>query len=163
MMVCPGVVNQSSCTAKEPETNRTVFQRSSWCSDLSTSDSSTVVVELEPSVSKTTAQPSSIAPPWRERDEEFWFEDGTVILVAGGIEFRIYSGLLAAHSPVFRDLLAKPNPTRSDPSDGTYGARCPIVHLSDSPEDLRHLLRACFPKRLGRFVNRVSLHNAQSC
>ena len=26
----------------------------------------------------------------RLRDTEFWFEDGTVVLVAGGVEFKVY-------------------------------------------------------------------------
>ena len=40
----------------------------------------------------------------RARDEDFWFEDGTVVLVAEGVEFRVYEGLLADHSPVLRDM-----------------------------------------------------------
>ncbi|KAI1795391.1 hypothetical protein LXA43DRAFT_1108611 [Ganoderma leucocontextum] len=79
-----------------------------------------------------------------ERDEEFWFEDGTVILVACDVEFRFYKGLLAGLSPVFKDLFE----VRRLPCEQTFS--CPVVHVSDSPEDLRHVLRTCSSKRPGR-------------
>ncbi|RPD58544.1 hypothetical protein L227DRAFT_654629 [Lentinus tigrinus ALCF2SS1-6] len=48
-----------------------------------------------------------------KRDEEYWLEDGTVILVARDVEFRVYSGILASNSTVFRDLFAQQDhPTR---------------------------------------------------
>ncbi|KAI0742447.1 hypothetical protein C8Q80DRAFT_1188462 [Daedaleopsis nitida] len=38
----------------------------------------------------------------RTRDGEFWYEDGSIILVARDVEFRIYyKGLLAIHSSIF--------------------------------------------------------------
>ncbi|KAI1785127.1 hypothetical protein LXA43DRAFT_900417 [Ganoderma leucocontextum] len=74
----------------------------------------------------------------RKRDNEFWFEDGTVILVARNVEFRIYKGLLVHHSPVFRDMLSLPQPPDSLEADSPP---CSVVPLSDSPEDLRYVLR----------------------
>ncbi|EIW56929.1 uncharacterized protein TRAVEDRAFT_49740 [Trametes versicolor FP-101664 SS1] len=81
----------------------------------------------------------------RKRDEEFWYPDGSIILVAGDIEFRVYKGILAKHSPVFEDMFSLPQP--SDPTSSASSAQevCPVVHLSDSPEDLRHVLRAYMP------------------
>lgn len=79
----------------------------------------------------------------RKRDEEFWYSDGSIILVAGDVEFRIYKGLLADHSPVFRDMFSLPQP----PVIASLTIdTCPVVHLSDSPYDLRHVLRAYMPK-----------------
>ncbi|OJT09457.1 hypothetical protein TRAPUB_14060 [Trametes pubescens] len=40
----------------------------------------------------------------RTLDEEFWYGDGNIILLAGDVEFRVYMGLLAENSPVLRDL-----------------------------------------------------------
>lgn len=40
----------------------------------------------------------------RARDAEFWFEDGTIVLVARHVEFRVYKSILADHSPVFSDM-----------------------------------------------------------
>lgn len=40
------------------------------------------------------------------KTSKFWFEDGTVVLVADveGVEFRVYKGPLADHSPVLGDM-----------------------------------------------------------
>ncbi|TBU37460.1 hypothetical protein BD309DRAFT_995090 [Dichomitus squalens] len=74
-----------------------------------------------------------------KRDQEFWFEDGNVTLIAGNFEFRVYKGVLSNRSPVFRDMFSLPQQSPSTPST------CPTVHLSDSPEDVRELLRALIP------------------
>ncbi|EIW56954.1 uncharacterized protein TRAVEDRAFT_49766 [Trametes versicolor FP-101664 SS1] len=73
------------------------------------------------------------------RDEKFWLDDGTIILVASGIGFRVYKGILASHSSVFRDMFTAGN------ADILADATCPVVHLSDSAEDLRPFLRAILP------------------
>ncbi|EIW56911.1 uncharacterized protein TRAVEDRAFT_81808, partial [Trametes versicolor FP-101664 SS1] len=76
------------------------------------------------------------------RDEEFWSSDGDIILVARDVEFRVYKGLLADHSPVFRDMFSLPqSPAPSSTTVPAEGPR-PVVHLSDSSEDLRHMLRS---------------------
>ncbi len=83
----------------------------------------------------------------RTRDTEFWFEDGNVILVAKSYEFRVFEGILAHHSPVFQDMFSLPQPVSSALPEGTQTLdACPVVHLSDSPEDLRHVLRICLPR-----------------
>ncbi|KAI1785126.1 hypothetical protein LXA43DRAFT_976405 [Ganoderma leucocontextum] len=80
-------------------------------------------------------------PITRERDKEFWYEDGNVILVAGNIEFRIFKGILTDHSPVFKDVFSPPQPN-STPSETPVST----VHLSDSPLDIWHILRIHMPK-----------------
>ena len=74
----------------------------------------------------------------RKRDKEFWYEDGTVIFVTRNVEFRMCKGLLADHSPVFRDMFSLPQPP--DPPEADCTPR-PVVHLADSPEGLRYVLR----------------------
>ncbi|KAI0742511.1 hypothetical protein C8Q80DRAFT_1188920 [Daedaleopsis nitida] len=75
-----------------------------------------------------------------KRDDEFWFQDGNLLLVTQDVEFRVYQGPLIAHSPVFKDMLSLPQP--EPPRYEREGSSsCPTVHLSDSPEDLRHFLR----------------------
>ena len=96
------------------------------------------------------------------RDEEFWFEDGTVFLVSCDVEFRVYKGVLAGLSPVFKALFADRshatwNDSRNVHIDEEQTITCPVVRVSDSPADLRHLLRACFSKRLGRWVKEQNL------
>ena len=41
-----------------------------------------------------------------KHDDEFWFDDGNLILVARDTGFKIYRGLLAAQSSVFADMFA---------------------------------------------------------
>ncbi|PIL26304.1 hypothetical protein GSI_12060 [Ganoderma sinense ZZ0214-1] len=81
----------------------------------------------------------------RKRDDEFWFEDGNVILVAHDVEFRIYRGILADHSPFFRDMFSLPQPPDHEPPEAD-SATCPLVHLADSPEDVRCILRVYIPR-----------------
>ncbi|PIL26275.1 hypothetical protein GSI_12031 [Ganoderma sinense ZZ0214-1] len=79
-----------------------------------------------------------------EQDGEFWFDDGTVILVAGGIKFRVYEGLLAGLSPVFKAMFVEGRALCN-----VYMGEVLAVHVLDAPEDLRYLLRVCFSRRLG--------------
>ncbi|TBU62631.1 hypothetical protein BD310DRAFT_917847 [Dichomitus squalens] len=75
------------------------------------------------------------------QDKEFWLEDGNIVLIAGKTAFKIYRGLIAAQSLVFSDMLATARPDAEQLYDG-----CPVDRLSDSPLDLRYLLRALIPK-----------------
>ncbi|KAF8193928.1 hypothetical protein K438DRAFT_1969224 [Mycena galopus ATCC 62051] len=75
-----------------------------------------------------------------------WFDDGTVVLQAEKTLFRVYRGVLAAQSPIFRDTFAIPQPPTQDTYDG-----CLLVILHDSPEDLRIFLKAIHDA--GYFVN----------
>ena len=73
-----------------------------------------------------------------ERDEKYWLEDGNIIIVATGgseVGFRVYKGLLARASPVFRDLFSIPPPVDMETVEG-----CPVVRLPDAPSDLRNFL-----------------------
>ena len=78
----------------------------------------------------------------RRKDEDFWYEDGNITLATRDVDFRVFKGILAEHSPVFKDMFSLPQP-----SDGQAGgASCSVVHLSDSPDDVRALLHVCMPK-----------------
>ncbi|KAI1795315.1 hypothetical protein LXA43DRAFT_1090965 [Ganoderma leucocontextum] len=83
--------------------------------------------------------------------DEFWLPDGNVVLVARAIGFRVYRGLIAAQSTVFEDMF-----TASTSSSDSLFEGCPVVHLSDSPEDLVYLLRVLLPKSR-RLYNRPEL------
>ncbi|RDX48949.1 hypothetical protein OH76DRAFT_1351594 [Lentinus brumalis] len=83
----------------------------------------------------------------RARDEEFWFDDGTIVLIAGQVEFKVYARPLVEHSPVFKDMLSLPQP------ESTTASKVPIrprVHLSDSPDDLRYLFEVLMPAKVLR-------------
>ncbi|KAI0742368.1 hypothetical protein C8Q80DRAFT_1108867 [Daedaleopsis nitida] len=76
-----------------------------------------------------------------KRSEEFWLDDGNIILIAQDTAFRVYRQLLASQSKVFADMLAA---SRADTNDTIED--CPVVRLSDSPQDLTHLLRVLLPR-----------------
>ena len=81
--------------------------------------------------SSTSADPQ---PESLKRDEEFWYEDGTIILIAADVEFRVYRGPLEKHSAVFRDMLSFPQPTKSSAPDcvsnpSSDSLPWPVVHL----------------------------------
>ncbi|KAH9932308.1 uncharacterized protein B0H18DRAFT_1137503 [Fomitopsis serialis] len=69
------------------------------------------------------------------KDDKFWYLDGNIILLAQNIGFKVYKGLLAEQSEVFRDLFTLPQPSEAQSVED-----CPTVHLSDTAQDLRALL-----------------------
>ncbi|KAH9932342.1 uncharacterized protein B0H18DRAFT_952447 [Fomitopsis serialis] len=75
------------------------------------------------------------------RDEDFWYEDGSIIVVAQTVGFRIYRGLLAKHCGIFRELSTVP-PSQWQPPAGQLVCGCPVVQLTDTPVALRELLSA---------------------
>ncbi|KAI1795354.1 hypothetical protein LXA43DRAFT_1108512 [Ganoderma leucocontextum] len=78
--------------------------------------------------------------PMLKQHDEFWFDDGNLVLVAGDTAFRIYRGLLTVQSRIFENVFVSASPSTDELLDG-----CPVVHLSDSPDDLVHLLRVLLP------------------
>ncbi|KZT07972.1 uncharacterized protein LAESUDRAFT_758101 [Laetiporus sulphureus 93-53] len=86
---------------------------------------------------KNATGPRHVGNSDYKRDKELWYEDGSIILTARGIGFRVYKGLLAAQSVVFRSLFNDTQPEEFDPVDG-----CPIIHFSEHPDEFRHLLCA---------------------
>ncbi|KAI0753681.1 hypothetical protein C8Q74DRAFT_330261 [Fomes fomentarius] len=78
-------------------------------------------------------------------DDEFWFYDGNIILVADNVKFRVYKGLLASRSGVFRDMFSLPQPSSPTCTSIDKETGCPFTVLDDSPDTFRHILRVCMP------------------
>lgn len=70
---------------------------------------------------------------------EIWFTDGNIILEAETTQFRVHRGVLAKHSSVFKDMFDVPQPPGEPEIEG-----CPIVHLSDTAQDVGHLLNRLY-------------------
>ncbi|KAF7370392.1 BTB domain-containing protein [Mycena sanguinolenta] len=70
---------------------------------------------------------------------DLWFDDGNVVLQAEDIQFRVHWGVLALHSSFFHDLKALPQPADQPSVDD-----CPIVELSDAPDEVEYVLRALY-------------------
>ncbi|PAV20574.1 hypothetical protein PNOK_0320100 [Pyrrhoderma noxium] len=92
-----------------------------------------------PSVSPILPSNESPAMTSESRQTDFWFNDGSVILVSGNVAFKVHKGQLSRHSEVFGDLLSVPQP----PDEATF-ENCYIVELHDSPVDLWYLLKALY-------------------
>ena len=69
------------------------------------------------------------------RVEEFWLKDGNVILQVESSQFRVHKSVLAMHSNIFKDLFDVPQPEGELLIEG-----CPVVHLSDSAQDMENIL-----------------------
>ncbi|KAI9061883.1 hypothetical protein FKP32DRAFT_1604601 [Trametes sanguinea] len=97
-----------------------------------------------------TVPPTVNIPP--TRDAEYWFEDGNIILVAQHVSFKVYKGLLAEHSEVFRSMFLVAQGSQASTDLSTDG--CPVVTLDDSPEDLRQFFRLIYPLSTNFKLNR---------
>lgn len=92
------------------------------------------VSETEPVVvNDTNTTPKRSAP---------WYDDGNIVLEAELTQFRVYRGILCESSEVFKDLFSVPQP----PSAEVLVDGCPVVHLSDSADDLQHVLKALYQR-----------------
>lgn len=69
------------------------------------------------------------------RSETLWFRDGTVIVVAVGMSFRVYAGILERHSTVFKDLLDVKPRQKVERSEG-----CRVLRVEDDGNVLGELL-----------------------
>lgn len=96
----------------------------------------------DPTAATTSSGPSSSDAI--KHDEEFWFPDGNVVLVASRVAFRVYKGILMKQSEFFSIMFSVPQPAEGA-SEQIQG--CPVVHVTDSVCDVRHLLRALYPTR----------------
>ncbi|THH11326.1 hypothetical protein EW145_g721 [Phellinidium pouzarii] len=99
--------------------------------------------------------PASSSKPTQH--PEFWFCDGSVVLVVRDTMFLVHKTILARHSIIFRDMFSLPQPLSGEdclppsPSkpkgydeDETVLDGYPVVHLYDSPEDMASLLYALY-------------------
>ncbi|KAH9926924.1 uncharacterized protein B0H18DRAFT_875934 [Fomitopsis serialis] len=74
---------------------------------------------------------------------EVWYSDGSVVLVADKMAFRVHGTILATHCEVFRDMFAMPQPATPDANTETYEG-CQVLRLQDSPVDMRHFLKTIY-------------------
>ncbi|KAI0350435.1 hypothetical protein OH77DRAFT_1489151 [Trametes cingulata] len=82
-------------------------------------------------------------PDFRQ-DADLWFEDGSIVVVAGNTGYRVHTSLLTRFSPIFRDMMVMPPPPDAPAVQGV-----PLVHVPDSAHDFKCLLRAIYePRRL---------------
>lgn len=61
-----------------------------------------------PAAVPARAVSEEIQSPGFSKDADFWFADGTIVLVSQNVGFRVYKQGLAERSPLFSDLLSIP-------------------------------------------------------
>ncbi|PIL33269.1 hypothetical protein GSI_04719 [Ganoderma sinense ZZ0214-1] len=73
-----------------------------------------------------------------EKDDDVWLSDGSIVVVAAAdnVAFRVHKSTLARRSEIFRDLFSLPN---ADAATAEAIEGCPVVHISDASDDIRHL------------------------
>ncbi|KAF7974530.1 hypothetical protein HWV62_11996 [Athelia sp. TMB] len=95
---------------------------------------------------------SSLVQP--VRSEDVWYDDGNIILQAENTQFKVVKSILQRNSSVFKDMLSLPQPTSSD-TELVEG--CPVVHLSDSADEVRYVLKALFEREYVAFGEQLPL------
>ncbi|KAI0741740.1 hypothetical protein C8Q80DRAFT_1274121 [Daedaleopsis nitida] len=73
------------------------------------------------------------------KTSDFWFTDGSIILLVEDVAYKVHQGQLMRHSDLFRDMLSLGPQPATDVIDG-----CPWVQLYDDPSDMFHLLEALY-------------------
>jgi len=73
------------------------------------------------------------------RHPEFYFSDGSIVLIVENTAFRVHQSLLGRHSDVFGGMWELPQPNSVDTYDG-----CPSVMLSDAVNDFVDVLRVIY-------------------
>jgi hypothetical protein len=73
------------------------------------------------------------------RVEELWFADSGLVVQAEQSLYRVSGAILAARSPVFKDMLSFTQPPDAETIDG-----CPVVRLPDSAADVTCFFKAIF-------------------
>ncbi|KAI0753759.1 hypothetical protein C8Q74DRAFT_1373699 [Fomes fomentarius] len=107
-------------------------------------------------VTEVAIDASVVLPSNATHDEEFWFQDGNVVLLASDtVAFRVYSGLLASQSPVLRNMLSSPAIASAAQIDAVR-----VVQVLDSSHEWKHLLRILLPKD-SKMIPKLS-HNIRS-
>ncbi|KAM5541948.1 hypothetical protein V8D89_004258 [Ganoderma adspersum] len=73
-----------------------------------------------------------------QRDKDVWLSDGNIVAIAEKkVAFWVHKSILSLRSEIICDLFSLPDgdAATTETMDG-----CPVVHISDSPNDIRGLL-----------------------
>ncbi|KAJ7502392.1 hypothetical protein B0H11DRAFT_1712446 [Mycena galericulata] len=97
------------------------------------------------------------------RYEEFWFHDGSIVLLVGSLMFRVHQTVLSTHSEVFAGLFIVPQPPPNTKGQEMIDG-CHVVQLHDHPPDFVDLLKGIYhpchfdtlPEELGDILSWVS-------
>jgi hypothetical protein len=86
-----------------------------------------------------------------ERSLDLWFAEGTVVLRASNVLYRVHGGTLASKASVFADMFQVMGVAGPERIEG-----CPVVDLQDDPDELSHFLKSLHDARYV-FLSSLSL------
>ena len=97
-------------------------------------------------------------PQDKTRDEDLYFDDGSVVLSANDsdgntIYFRVHMSVLRKNSPVFRDMFSMPTPVAIDQYDGV-----PLVHVHDDAKEMKEFLQVLYDPWYALYLDFVFPH-----
>ncbi|KAK7006000.1 Zn-dependent hydrolase oxidoreductase family [Favolaschia claudopus] len=80
------------------------------------------------------------------RHTDFWFHDGSIVIVVGSLMFRVHQTVLSTHSEVFAGLFILPQPPPSETAKGGQEMieGCHVVELHDDSEDFTDMLKGIY-------------------
>ncbi|KAG8713997.1 hypothetical protein FRC09_018113 [Ceratobasidium sp. 395] len=102
---------------------------------------------------ETLAAPEPVPPPAGTRDSEYYYEDGSIVLLADDTLFKVHASLLKTQSEVIRDMLTPP-PGSDEGLTDQFPIKLPDVFASD----FRNLLKVFYSLNL--YVNPSPSDNA---
>ncbi|CAA7266032.1 unnamed protein product [Cyclocybe aegerita] len=88
-------------------------------------------------------------PPAPIARSDIWMDDGSIVLQAEFTQFRVHRTMLTRHSNIFKDMFSV-----SQPSSDLTVEGCPVVHLSDSAQDMKYVLSALYDQT---YISRVAI------
>ncbi|KAG6853015.1 hypothetical protein C0991_007456 [Blastosporella zonata] len=71
---------------------------------------------------------------------DFWYSDGSIVLIVENTAFRVHQSILSQHSDVFSHLFMVPQPV--EPGETMDG--CLLVHLQDDLDDFTEVMKAIY-------------------
>ena len=77
------------------------------------------------------------------RESDLWYDDGNIVIQAETTQFRVFKGVLAPLSDIFKDMFSIPFP---QPPSVEVVDGCPVVRVYDSARDWTYILRAIFKR-----------------
>ncbi|KAG5735841.1 hypothetical protein E4T56_gene9366 [Termitomyces sp. T112] len=72
---------------------------------------------------------------------DYWYDDGSIIIIVEETAFRVHKSILSQHSDVFADLFTIPEPAARE-SESLEG--CSVVHLQDDLHDFTQVIKAIY-------------------
>ena len=93
----------------------------------------------------TVTKPTEIPMGLFERGDP-WLDDGSIVLQAQAVQFRVHRSVLARNADIFADMFQMPQPDK--PMEGqVFVDGCLVLELDDDPTELGHFLRALYDGR----------------